>query len=185
MSFRIKCCCSILTPTPTRALAYPNTRRDIRAKYKQPPVAQSEVARSRLDPPATISITQLLFPAQGRSQEIFGLLYDTTSKCWVLMRVICAPLFIQTWTYICTQAGIMFNINTRQFTYLHIIRSSSLLSLSPSRRIRVPVKLYFRHNPKQSSKVPLLLVSNCPDKEIVPTVCMDLSESGTCQASPI
>ena len=43
----------------------------------------------------------------------------------------------------------------RWFIYSHIIRSSSLLSSSPSRRILVPVDPCSRHNPKQSSKMQL------------------------------
>ena len=42
--------------------------------------------------------------------------------------------------------------------YRHFIRSSSLLSSSPSRWIRVPANLFSHRNPKQSSRVPSLPV---------------------------
>lgn len=69
----------------TKALAYPNTRRGIQVKYKQPLVAQSEVTfiRRHLTP----TFHRLPLALQGRAFQISGLLHDTTSKCWLYTRV--------------------------------------------------------------------------------------------------
>ena len=75
--------------------------------------------------------------------------------------------------------------NMRRLFYRHIIRSSYLLFLSPSRQILVPVNLFSRHNPKQSSNVPLPPVWSYPEIYIAPTAFSDHSRSGTCRMLPI
>ena len=69
------------------------TRRGMRAKYKQPYVAQSEVTDMYLvspyrylDPNLIIAIYLITSPSQGRAPEVSGL-YDITSKWQLRTRV--------------------------------------------------------------------------------------------------
>ena len=153
-------------------------RRGIRAKYRQPLVPQSEVTFTRCYltlnlniaiPMDTVSITQ------GRATEELGLLHGVSSKCWLCTRVshVLLHTLIHTHTY-----GLK---STLRYRYLNL-RSSSSRSLSPSRRIPVPVNLCTRHHPKRSSKIPSASVLHCRQKAIAPTFYMGQSRSGTSQA---
>ena len=129
--------------------------------------AQSEVVTCRFlqfHPSTTVPIGAS--NPQGRAHEVSGLSYGPISKCWLCTRVCYAFLNMKKKTRTNKEIEVhaekerMSYINTRRFLYRYVIRSSSLLSLSPFRRIIVPVNLHSRHNPKQSSKAPFLSVSH-------------------------
>ena len=88
-----------------------------------------------------------------------GLLCGIVSKCWLFTRVshahICSHLHKRTRMVENPHADTetVQCMSTRTSVYCRIDRSSSVLSLSHSRRILVRVNLYFRRKTRQSSKV--------------------------------
>ena len=135
----------ILASTQTRAFTHAITR------CKKSPVAPSEVTLSRhhltLSLNAKFPSTSFVITPQGRITKVSGQLYGIVSKFWL-----------------CTQVSYTFILirptpkHRDKIMHHHTIRSSSLLSSSPSRRIRVSINLSSRRNRKQSSNVWLLRV---------------------------
>ena len=133
------------------SLAHPIAKRGIGADDEQTPVLQFEVmpiGHYHGSTLYTVVITQ-----QDRTRQFVRLLYRTISKCWPCMRVSKSCTLTQTHTGLHADTETMLYINMSRLLHFHIIRLSSLLSLSPSRQILVPVGFRSRHNPKQSSKV--------------------------------
>ena len=139
-------------------------RRGIRARCKQTPVSQSEVmvTRHRITSILNIAISMDVFViTQGRAHGVSGQLYIIISKSWQCTRVSHALSHAPAQTYTDRlrpsprHKNHAIHHNPICLLSYAIIRSSSLLSLCPSRGILVPVNFCSRHNPRQSSKVPL------------------------------
>ena len=138
----------------------PIARRSIRAECKQAVVAHPEVIFARCP-----------HPARNTSVSVYIIVITPTGLCswgirtsiWHYFEVLAAHagksyMFTertQMVQHLHADATTMLCTNMCQLICCHITRSSILHSLSPSRRILVPVNLYFRRKIRQSSKKPL------------------------------
>ena len=129
-----------------------------------------------------------IFTTKDRAPGMAGLLCRIISKCMPKIRVSYALFHSMAQTHTGRLARVQLRCNALRYTSSferHVLRSFSLLSLSSSPRVLVPVDFFSRRDPKQSSKVPLPPVLHCPKIRIALMVRTELSVSGTCQALPI